>query len=497
MERVNRSVVPIAIALIAAWIVSPALSSGWHGDDAFYSGLPGALESGRTTLLGAMQHSSALWSENGRWYPGLIVEKYAVFALFTDRFAYKALLIALTLAALEIFRRLVLACSDRATANAAAFCAVLALQIRGYHDPFLGYNGMIQVVAIATFVSLLALRKALVERDRLAGVLAVVTYVLAASIYEIVYLFGILHAVLAIRLRGFRAGLLAALPFGAIGAALAIWGLLARSGAHIAAANPYATSADPAGYAHALRDQLTAALPLSYFFYDPSEIFPRWSTLRDLVHMHPNPFLALALALVAWAVFADPPKTTRRDLVALGAALWILPALLIPTLQKYQHELRPGLGYLPVFIEYTGVGLLGAMAVAWLVRRIPRRGLIVTLIVAATAIGTLTEAANRRVVAVIAPSYRVARDDFESALRGGLLAAVPQGATVAFATPFPWVCADEACPDGIGTADVIYRFARRRVVVQGSGGGYTLAYDARTHAWTVRSRSTISPRKRV
>ena len=245
MKRVDRFGIPIALAVLAAWIVAPALGSGWHGDDAFYSGLPGALASGRTTLLGAMAHSAALWSGNGRWYPGLIAEKYTVFALFTDRLAYKLLLLALTLLALELFRRLVLACADRPTANAAAFCALLCLQLRGYHDPLLGYNGMIQVVAILTFLSLLALHRALVKRDGLAGALALAAYVGAASTYEIAYLFGVLHALVAARARGWRVGLLAAAPFCAIGAALASYALVARAHAGAALASGNTTRRTP------------------------------------------------------------------------------------------------------------------------------------------------------------------------------------------------------------------------------------------------------------
>ncbi len=47
----------------------------------------------------------------------------------------------------------------------------------------------------------------------------------------------------------------------------------------------------------------------------------------------------------------------------MGILLIVLPAIEIPALLKYQQELKPGLGYLPVFFEYFGTGMLFATLV--------------------------------------------------------------------------------------------------------------------------------------
>ena len=92
------SAFPFAIAALGFVVIAPTLWSGWLGDDAFYSVLDGILGADRVSLLHAMRHSFDLWFfGEGRFYPGLILEKYLVFAIFTNLLAYKLLLVAATL----------------------------------------------------------------------------------------------------------------------------------------------------------------------------------------------------------------------------------------------------------------------------------------------------------------------------------------------------------------------------------------------------------------
>jgi hypothetical protein len=103
-ERGFQRAFPWVVAALALAVIAPALRSGWVGDDAFYSVLDGVLGADRVSLLAAMRHAFELWFfGSGRFYPLLIVEKYLVFAVFTNLVVYKSLLVAATLATLRDF----------------------------------------------------------------------------------------------------------------------------------------------------------------------------------------------------------------------------------------------------------------------------------------------------------------------------------------------------------------------------------------------------------
>ncbi len=492
-ERLARSAIPIGIACIAAWIVAPSVWSGWYGDDAFYSGLPGAIASGRTTLWGAIAHSYDAWlTADGRWYPGLVVEKYAVFALFTERLWYKLFLVAITLVALETARRFFAGWWGAPIANAAALIACVCFEERGYHDPFLAYNGIMQAIAIVTFASLAFVRRALANDDRLAYVTSLAAYALAAASYEVTYLFSFFHLLVTDRAKRRRA----AVPFIGISAACIALSLVLHTGAHLSAANPYAFRADPAAYARAFFDQLSGALPLSYVIANPQQLFPAMWLFFDPAQHLPIPLgLSALIFVVAVASFhrLRTPSRADRSLALFGCGLLVIPSLVIPLAAKYQDELRPGLAYLPVFFEELGIGLLASAVLATIVRR--RGGSVAVVFFGAlvSVIGTFTETANVLTVGAIDHDFLIPRVSFERSLGAGLLGRLPAGAQVGFDPAMPWACVDAQCPDGIGTSDVIFRFAGKRVsVVDERAASALFAYDSSTDRWTLRKASRAS-----
>ncbi len=185
---------PAAILALGIIVVSPVLWSGWTGDDAFYSALNGILGADRLTLGQAMAHSFSVWFfGNGRFYPGLILEKYLVFAALTNLVAYKIFLVAATLAALELFRRCVAAYTTPAFGALSALAAAALFLVHGYQDALIAYNGMPQAVAIAMLGSLIAFRAFLAGGGRRTAILSVVLYAAAALTYEDVYLLCVLY----------------------------------------------------------------------------------------------------------------------------------------------------------------------------------------------------------------------------------------------------------------------------------------------------------------
>ena len=416
------------VAALGLMIIGPALWSGWAGDDSFYSALDGTLGADGTTLWQMMYHSFQLWFfENGRFYPGLIVEKYLVFYVFTNLIAYKALLVASTLLVVELFRRCICAYVSRPVANLAALAVLPLLAERGYQDSILAYNAMPQVVAAAMIVSLMTFRRWLVRGEPWMGVVSVCAYAAAALTYEDVYpLFALIP-----RSRSFWGKAEAEIwrfsaPYIVAAVTLGAFAVFMRAMVHLPAGSLYVTGFAPRDVLRTAAYQISAAFPMSYWLFDPSGIYDRSSVAAFFRNAPVSPAFAMVFAFAAWIAIRSAlhERVSLRPLLWIGSMVLVLPALPIALTLKYQHELKLGLGYLPVFFEAFGVATIVAAIVLAIVRRYRSPFVPIAVAGAIALCGAMTQATNVRLVAEGWPS-REARISLERELSQGLFWAFP------------------------------------------------------------------------
>lgn len=442
----------------------------------------------------ALSNVASWVHDNGRYFPAYAFEKFAVFHVLTDVVAYKALLLALTLACLLAFLFFVRAIAGTAFASLATLIAALSMQMRGYHDALYSYSGMVQVMFLVLIASLWCWRHYLLGRGRAFALAAIALYLLNAFTYEFSYLFFALYAFVVVPARRGPA-LRSILPFAAITVVFVAVSAVLRSHATLLGPeSAYAFGTDPRQYALALARQLAAALPLSYFLWNPSGIFPPPAHVFDRSATYQvSVVVAAIVGLVAFLVLerlareraaiaaegltrallerlAREPGSIEsegltRQLRSLGAGLWLLPAVLMSASVKYQRELAWGTGYLPVLIECFGVGLAGALAAKALFERLGgRRSRIVSLAVLAAAFGlagAMTLADNRRLALELAP-WRESRAVVAAALRAGIAGPIPTGAVLFVESNLPWVCyAVDGCPDYLDARYFVYDNALR------------------------------------
>ncbi len=481
---------PIACALLAAAVVWPTFDAGWYADDAYWANLRGALEAGRATLGDALGPAFGEWlGRNGRIYPVHLLQKYAVFYVFTSLTAYKLLLITLTVASIEAFRRALARYAPVPFSNLCALAAVTLLQQRGYHDSTLAYFGMTQAVVIELSAAAACLAASLRLRSPLYGILGVLAYTIAALTYESAYPLCVLYVLAAYALtRSRRAALRAGLPYVAVGAGLIAASLIARATRPLSPDFAYRFSGDALTVGRTLLIQVAGAFPLTYWSFDPSGLFGRMSVPAFVANTPLNPLLFIAFGGCAWAalVRASTDAVDLRFAAWCGAAIAVLPALPIAIVAKYQGELRPGLAYLPVFIQLFGVAmLLSALALAVL-RNTRARAVHVALAACFALTGTVTAAANVRLGRELR-GPAIARASLERSLEGGLLHALPDGTTVAFVQHFDWVSARNQDRFDDSTTGLFYAHGRKRLTVapDGARAGALLDYNASTHTWTV------------
>jgi hypothetical protein len=491
-QQVQRAF-PLIVAVLAFAVIAPTLWSGWISDDAYYSVLDGFLGANHISLGEAMRHAFDLWFfVSGRFYPMLIVEKYLVFAIFTNLLAYKLLLVGATLATVEMFRRCVAAYTNRSLANLAALFAASSLAVRGYPNAILSFNAMPQFVAILVLGSLLAFRHVMQRATPYWILLSVALYALAALTYEDVYGFSLLYvAVAKCKRYPWRATLNLCRPYLAIAAILVCVSLAARTVAAVPSYSPYGVNLALGRVLPTLGNQVLAALPLSYYLLDPSEIFSR-SNLYDFYNNAPlNPivFVAFAVALTFALHDAADDRADVRGPIAIGAAIVLLAAPPIAVLVKYQTELRPGLGYLPVLYEGFGIALIVAGLAALTLRGAHRQAWLLVWTVSIAVIATFTAATNVRVVREDA-GPREARRSLEQQLDNGLLAGVPDGSFVTVA-PQDWIAYDGQGPEGISTRGLFYLHGRKRIALvlpSDPRARIVLHYDTASRRWDLGRR---------
>ncbi len=496
--------VSVALVVIAAALVlSPVLATGFYGDDASDANLNGALALHRTSALQAALATALLWVEaNGRLFPLYVIEKYAVFHLLPGVVAYKLFLAGLTLVTLVAFLFFIGSLAGFEFAAVAALFAALSLQMRGYHDALYSYNGMIQIMLLIMFASLWCWRTYLRGGSPLWGTCAVVLYGANCLTYEFSYLFFPLYAAVSPATSP-RALLRATGPFAALTLVVALTSGVLRSHAAIAAGSAYAIGGGPVDYLTALGRQLAAALPLSYYGWNPSQIFPALPQLFDRSGGYAfSLWAALFFALVALLVMGSDRDVAARGglpmqrLAWFGAGLWVLPALLVALSAKYQRELTWGIGYLPVLIELFGVALLLGLCAVAVLRALPpgaarSAGLVVLAAICGMG-GAITLADNRRLALELTP-WRVSRSVLASALAQGVASAVPDGSTLGIGGALPWMClAQSGCPDDLDTGYFIYANAGKQVALAALPAGdadYVLRYGSSPRlAWVAVAR---------
>ena len=381
-KAMSQESITILTRLLAYFLMSalttvallPLLSSGYYSDDLINSTLNGqiGLESSSLlkNLIGVNQH----WIHaNGRFFPVASIMVLPVAYIFSTLLTHKIFILMMIIVNVLLFSRFV----ETLTKNFFTGClAVLTLpilfQFRLFHDPILSFSGMMQSFMTLTLLSLILFQEYL-KRDRLYLIAAsLFFYNLSLYFYEISIPLVLLFLILVIGNNShvqLRPQLRKVLPYIASTAcALLIMGIarLMRDPA-TTGYDGITLNFEAISIFKTLLVQISAAMPLSYYLFDPSNLFNGigigWPTLQDALSI-------AGFAAAYWYISRRIIGGAVIKLLLLGITLLFFPALLTSLSLKYQKELRLGLGYLPVYVEYFGVGLVAVGLVAYLQRNL-------------------------------------------------------------------------------------------------------------------------------
>ena len=433
--------VELFILLLTAACLAMLVPSGYYWDDAVNSTLYLAEKNDSLSTLSHVRAFIGSYLRLGR--VNVLSFWYYFFFYIEDPAVYKALIILFILVNQLIFRQTLLEFGlPLRYARAGMLILPLLLQTRVYQDPVSGFYGLMQVLSAEMLLTaLFTLRWCRTGKGKHLA-LSLLFYGIGLFTYEVCYPFIAMICLLIWSRRGnFLKALKSSLPYLVLTLAALIAVFAVRnSPLHDNQYVGVTFSLDPALIAHAALCQIGAGLPLSFYTAGndgavlgnvyPAASFMNYNFaafladvgIRDLVILL-GFFLCFVLIRREKAEFASWYK--ERDLPILGFCFALLPSLTVALSNRYQGQLIPGLGYLPVYMQYFGVACLILRLGMKLKRFAPVRALGAA---AYCVILLLNLQNNRAVTDIMDRAFYWPREAGEAALRGGILDFVPQDA---------------------------------------------------------------------
>jgi hypothetical protein len=469
-ERTWTARLALALTLgVLAFSMRPIYRTGLVSDDAIDSLIVGVLRVEGMDIAEYTTRKVCASIKSARFFPVQMAQLCLLLYYVPNVPAYKTIVLAgVVLDAALLYALVCRAARARGPALTAVCFLVPLFQLRATFDPILSFYALLQVVVALLLASLIALERYL-DGGRRAWLVASVALHLGVLLeYEVALPLFVLHAILIWTARTAWSNRIAlTAPFAATSVACFL-AFVALRAVYLPPASEYQLNADPGAFLGTLARQTSAGLPLSYFGSDQCGLFPSWRRPIEVARfafaggglvVFAGMFAACRLGLRAG--LTEPVAAGDRGLLRLGllgAALAVLPAVLVSVSARHQKLIAFGVGYLPVYIQYFGVATAFAAACWAALRRLPaRRGIrtaaAVSLAAAAAGMAAVNDRANGELAdaltrtpdaadynptaGVVEAGYNSHRANLEAALHAGLLDDVPEHAVVQLAHEYP------------------------------------------------------------
>ncbi len=374
----------------------------YNGDDMINSLTDGGLMYSNRNVWDHTFSLMRQWMDSGRFYP-LAFYSYAMFTACSSLFLYRTfqivLVFACVLSAAFFIHRL---SGSHRLAIVAILITPVFFQFRYYQDPIIAYHGMLQFVALyllwAGSFAVIGYSSGKYRYHFIGAVL----FACAMMTYEISYAFLLAFLVLPFFYMRGKKAVLSTLPYVGVTAIILTTTLILRAIAPNPTYAGISFSFDAYGLIKAFLSQISAAIPMSYYLLaTPTfliygfKAFVRSITPGDIC-------LALALfAGLAFVLAGDGKDKPDKKILWTGLMFWILPATILSLSARYQTEISPGVGYLPVFVQYFGGVMIAVYLLRLLLSRVnqPKNMRILAFVFAfCFSIGFLMNQVNNRTV---------------------------------------------------------------------------------------------------
>ena len=441
-----------AVIVLAALFLAPILSTPLLGDDAFNSYLTGYMGYHGMGALELMRlYDSRLIAQQGRYIPAFTIQQFVLWTLTQSAVTIKAIHVLTILSDLALFYVFLKKFGrSRSLALWSIAIVLLTFQIRLFYDPYAGIVVVMQVVMGCLLGSFILIIDEIDGKRTVWRIpAAVLLYAVAALTYEIAYLYvAVIFCVAWFRFGSLRPAIKLTLSFVAVFALLVVKDVWLRHNSNLIALThrEYVITFNPVTSFTTWFWQTAAAVPLSYLTLNPKHYLPGF---QGTLFRHSGTALAVFLLAigVGYSIVRASPRDPGRpaetplwQIIVVGVLLAIIPGALLSVSPRWQSEVVPGLGYLPVYEAGFGIAMLiGAVLLVLLRAGGPVRtiaGLAVPL--AFGIVLTVTYQANALTLALYDPVWNWARQNVTQSVKLGLLNSVPADASIFLDTSYPF-----------------------------------------------------------
>lgn len=376
----------------------PLLSSGFYADDMSNSLSWTALTKGGPSRFEMVSKGSPDGPVPGRFYP---LSNYAYFLfdfIHGDARLYKSIILAAIIGNLLLFAYFLKRISNnRAIAKVSLIIIPCFFQFRIFYDPITSFHAFMQLVLMLTLLSMIALDYFIESKKPIYFILSVATYTISLYLYEITYVFFLLHfAILYYRTKKLKSTIGLVTPYAISVGVASFFSFQARRA--YASMPSYHVHFQFNSYFSTLFREMYAAFPLSYFTSNPGGMFNHgfhW-VLSKITFLD---LLTVVLFFILYVHVMNQERekesitskkiqknggrarsrpTSRNPnieyplnryrkfqmskqvaiLLILGGLLLVLPGGMIALSPIYQYLIYWGISHIPVYLSYYGAFLI-------------------------------------------------------------------------------------------------------------------------------------------
>ncbi len=499
LSWLNRWKIELFILVLTALSLRSLIHSGYFWDDAVNATLYLAEKFDNLPLWQNLLTFMRNYIELGRI--NLLSCYYYLLFYIEDVRIYK-LIIILSVCANQLLLGMTVryATRSRRIAQAAMLLIPLLIQFRPYQDPVTGFYALMQVIFAELILTVYFLLRFLREGRRKNFWISLLLFAVSLLTYEVSYPFILMILLVCwAEKRNLRESIRITIPFGILILICLTAIFIVRS--LFVQGETYSGIAFSLDIGRILRTwliQLLAALPLSHFLFNSQiaimgssylarETLPYRSSTLLLQTESVEWLIAFGFVLTFFWITHSKNQNTEKSnqsgltlLAVLGLCFWLLPAIPIALSARYQGQLLPGLGYLPVYLEYFGVSMLMCALAAALAPRLKVQGCRSKWLLAGGSVllvwSLVNSQHNRIMIDRLNRSFLYPRQAGELALQNGLIAFLPDSASVVSLNPDPYIW--EASWNQQGLFEEYYSiYSRRNFSAEGLSAGFSTPGD--------------------
>lgn len=335
--------------LIAIYPLLQIRHTGFYFDDMYNSQTNGYLKYNNISNFEHTKTIATNWFENGRIIPGIFYGYSLWIGPFKSLSTYKTILIIANLISIILFGFIL----KKITKSSNIFWLSLILlpiffQFREYPDPTTSFGLLLQLIWVKFSLSIIFFIKYLEENKEKYFWISIALYTtMLLMFYEIAYiLFPVIIFLSFIQKKDIKYILKKSFPFILISILFVLISFcvltISKTNTH------YPGSTINLNFDlifSTLIKQIYSSIPGIYFFYNQTP----FKFINKLDY-----FYIFSIFTVTFILLIKTKIKKIENLFVLGFLLIVIPAIPIALSLKYQQELRFGIGYLPVFIQFFG-----------------------------------------------------------------------------------------------------------------------------------------------